>query len=172
VIDAARQSRFRRVARCSILSEQFAVDDQEGVRNPIGMAGVRLEARIHIVTAAQTYSQNLSKCCERAGVTPGELMFEPLASADAACFPRNASSASRSSISAEALRRDRFLQWCRDAHCSAAIGGNHLTADVARASARRSAMPNGSRSVTALPPTWWWDATRSAVPASAGASRA
>ena len=39
-----------------ILSQQFAVDDQDGVRDPVGMAGVRLEARIHIVTAAQTKS--------------------------------------------------------------------------------------------------------------------
>jgi cell division protein FtsA len=70
-----------------ILPQQFAVDDQEGVRDPIGMAGVRLEARIHIVTAAQSYEANLTKCCERAGVTPSELVFEPLASADAALFP-------------------------------------------------------------------------------------
>ena len=47
-----------------ILPQQFAVDDQDGVRNPVGMAGVRLEARIHIVTAAQSYGQNLNKCCD------------------------------------------------------------------------------------------------------------
>lgn len=70
-----------------VLPQQFAVDDQEGVRNPIGMAGVRLEARIHIVTAAQSYGQNLNKCCERAGATPSEIVFEPLAAADAALFP-------------------------------------------------------------------------------------
>src|SRR5260370_24476571 len=51
------------------------------------MAGVRLEARIHIIAAAQSYGQNLTKCCERAGVTPSEMVFQPLASADAALFP-------------------------------------------------------------------------------------
>jgi cell division protein FtsA len=88
VIDAARAVAIpldRQVLH--ILPQQFAVDDQEGVRDPIGMAGVRLEARIHIVTAAQSYGQNLTKCCERAGVTPSEAVFEPLASAEAALFP-------------------------------------------------------------------------------------
>ena len=56
VIDAARAVAIpldRQVLH--ILPQQFAVDDQEGVRDPVGMAGVRLEARIHIVTAAQSY---------------------------------------------------------------------------------------------------------------------
>src|SRR5439155_594763 len=70
-----------------ILPQQFAVDDQDGVRDPVGMAGVRLEARIHLVTAAQSYGQNLYKCCERSGIKASEFMFEPLASADAAMFP-------------------------------------------------------------------------------------
>src|SRR6202163_1505885 len=88
VIDAARAVAIpldRQVLH--ILPQQFAVDDQEGVRDPVGMAGVRLEARIHIVTAAQSYGQNLTKCCERANLTPLEIVFEPLASADAALFP-------------------------------------------------------------------------------------
>jgi cell division protein FtsA len=88
VIDAARAVAIpldRQVLH--VLPQQFAVDDQEGVRNPIGMTGVRLEARIHIVTAAQSYGQNLTKCCERAGATPSEMVFEALASAAAALFP-------------------------------------------------------------------------------------
>jgi cell division protein FtsA len=82
VIDAARAVAIpldRQVLH--ILPQQFAVDDQEGVRDPVGMAGVRLEARIHIVTAAQSYGQNLTKCCERANITPLEIVFEPLAAA-------------------------------------------------------------------------------------------
>jgi len=51
------------------------------------MAGVRLEARIHIVTAAQGYAQNLTKCCERGGVSTTTMVLEPLASAEAALFP-------------------------------------------------------------------------------------
>lgn len=70
-----------------VLPQQFAVDDQDGVRDPVGMAGVRLEARIHIVTTAQGYAQNLVKCCERAGISVSELVLEPLASAESALFP-------------------------------------------------------------------------------------
>jgi cell division protein FtsA len=69
-----------------VLPQHFAVDDQEGVRDPIGMAGVRLETRIHIVTGAQSYTQNLTKCCERAGITPSEFVLQPLASAEAALY--------------------------------------------------------------------------------------
>jgi cell division protein FtsA len=70
-----------------ILPQCFSIDDQEGVREPVGMAGVRLEAHIHIVTAAQSYGQNLVRCCERAGVTTRALVLEPLASAEAVLFP-------------------------------------------------------------------------------------
>ena len=96
VIDAARAVAIpldRQVLH--VLPQQFAVDDQDGVRDPIGMAGVRLEARIHIVTAAQSYGQNLAKCCERAGVTPSEIVLQPLASSrSGALFPTSANWAS------------------------------------------------------------------------------
>ncbi|MCL5044337.1 MAG: cell division protein FtsA, partial [Deltaproteobacteria bacterium] len=69
-----------------VLPQRFRVDDQEGVRDPVGMAGVRLEANIHLVTAARTSSQTLARCCERAGVSPTMLVFEPLASAEAALY--------------------------------------------------------------------------------------
>jgi len=88
VIDAARAVAIpldREVLH--ILPQQFAVDDQERVHDPTGMAGVRLEARIHIVTATQSYSQNLKKCCERAGISVLDVVFAPLASAEAALFP-------------------------------------------------------------------------------------
>lgn len=70
-----------------ILPQRFSIDEQEGVREPVGMAGVRLEAHIHIVTAAQSYGQNLVRCCERAGVAAKDLVLEPLASAAAVLFP-------------------------------------------------------------------------------------
>jgi cell division protein FtsA len=70
-----------------ILPQRFTVDDQADVRDPIGMAGVRIEAHIHVVTSAQTYAQNLMKCCERAGVAVQQLLLEPLAAAMATLFP-------------------------------------------------------------------------------------
>ena len=133
VIDAARAVAIpldRQVLH--ILPQQFAVDDQEGVRDPVGMAGVRLEARIHIVTAAQSYGQNLTKCCERAGVTPGELMFEPLASADAALFPEERElGVALLDIGGGTTDIIVFLNGAVMHTAVLPIGGNHLTGDVA-----------------------------------------
>jgi cell division protein FtsA len=133
VIDAARAVAIpldRQVLHA--LPQQFAVDDQDGVRDPVGMAGVRLEARIHIVTAAQSYSQNLNKCCERAGVTPGELMFEPLASADAALFPEERElGVALIDIGGGTTDVIVFLNSAVMHTAVLPIGGNHLTGDVA-----------------------------------------
>ncbi len=133
VIDAARAVAIpldRQVLHT--LPQQFAVDDQDGVRDPIGMAGVRLEARIHIVTAAQSYTQNLNKCCERAGITPGELMFEPLASADAALFPEERElGVALIDIGGGTTDVIVFLNSAVMHTAVLPIGGNHLTGDVA-----------------------------------------
>src|SRR6516162_5467664 len=133
VIDAARAVAIpldRQVLH--ILPQQFAVDDQEGVREPIGMAGVRLEARIHIVTAAQSYGQNLSKCCERAGVTPTEFMFEPLASADAALFPEERElGVALIDIGGGTTDIIVFYNGAVMHTAVLPVGGNHLTSDVA-----------------------------------------
>jgi cell division protein FtsA len=133
VIDAARAVAIpldRQVLH--ILPQQFAVDDQEGVRDPVGMAGVRLEARIHIVTAAQSYGQNLNKCCERAGITPCELMFEPLASADAALFPEERElGVALLDIGGGTTDVIVFLNGAVMHTAVLPIGGNHLTGDVA-----------------------------------------
>jgi cell division protein FtsA len=133
VIDAARAVAIpldRQVLH--ILPQQFAVDDQDGVRNPVGMAGVRLEARIHIVTAAQSYGQNLNKCCERAGITLGELMFEPLASADAALFPEERElGVALIDIGGGTTDVIVFLNGAVMHTAVLPIGGNHLTSDVA-----------------------------------------
>jgi cell division protein FtsA len=66
-----------------VLPKEYIVDHQDGIREPIGMSGVRLEARVHIVTAATTSVQNIIKCAERCGLYVPEVVLEPLASADA-----------------------------------------------------------------------------------------
>jgi cell division protein FtsA len=133
VIDAARAVAIpldRQVLH--ILPQQFAVDDQEGVRQPVGMAGVRLEARIHIVTAAQSYGQNLSKCCERAGVTPTELLFEPLASADATLFPEERElGVALIDIGGGTTDIIVFHSGAVMHTAVLPLGGNHLTSDIA-----------------------------------------
>ncbi|MBF6567742.1 MAG: cell division protein FtsA [Candidatus Binataceae bacterium] len=115
-----------------VLPQQFAVDDQEGVRDPVGMTGVRLEARIHIVTAAQSYSQNLVKCCERAGATPSEIVFEPLAGAEAALFAEERElGVALVDIGAGTTDIIVFHGGAVMHTAVLPIGGNHLTNDVA-----------------------------------------
>ncbi len=65
------------------LPQDYIVDHQDGVREPVGMSGVRLEARVHLVTAAAASIQNLTKCAERCGLHVSELVLQPLASAEA-----------------------------------------------------------------------------------------
>ena len=70
-----------------VLPQDFIVDDQDGIREPVGMAGVRLEARVHIVTGAVSAGQNLIKCCNRAGLHVRDLLAGPLAAAEAVLTP-------------------------------------------------------------------------------------
>ncbi len=66
-----------------VLPQEFVVDDQEGIRDPVGMCGVRLEAEAHIITGAASACRNIIRAAERAGVHVEELVLEPLASANA-----------------------------------------------------------------------------------------
>jgi len=63
-----------------VIPQEFIVDDQRGIRDPMGMSGVRLEAEVHIVTGAITSAQNICRSVERAGVKVKDLVLEPLAS--------------------------------------------------------------------------------------------
>ena len=63
--------------------QEYIIDNQPGVREPIGMSGVRLDTRVHIITGAVTALQNVQKCIERCGLKVDEIMLQPLVSADA-----------------------------------------------------------------------------------------
>ncbi len=65
-----------------VLSKEFAVDDQTGIKDPIGMSGVRLEAEVHIITGSTTSIQNLVKSVNKAGFVCNDIVFSPLASAE------------------------------------------------------------------------------------------
>jgi cell division protein FtsA len=66
-----------------ILTQEFIVDEQDGITDPVGMSGVRLEAKIHIVTGAVTSAQNIIKCANRAGLDVCDIVLESLASSEA-----------------------------------------------------------------------------------------
>ena len=63
-----------------ILPQEYLVDNQEGVREPLGMSGVRLEAKVHLVTCAVNAAQNIEKCIERCGLAVKDVILEQLAS--------------------------------------------------------------------------------------------
>ena len=65
------------------LPREFVVDAQDGIRDPIGMSGVRLGSKVNLVTAATSCVQNVVRCAERAGLTVADVVLEPLASAEA-----------------------------------------------------------------------------------------
>jgi cell division protein FtsA len=67
-----------------ILNQEFIIDGQEDVREPLGMSGVRLEVKVHIVTGAVSAAQNIMKCVRRCGLSVSDLILQPLASATAA----------------------------------------------------------------------------------------
>lgn len=84
VIDAAKAIAIpadRQVIH--LIPQDYIIDGQDGVKEPIGMNGVRLEGKIHIITASTSSTQNLIKCANRAGINVSELVLEPIASAEA-----------------------------------------------------------------------------------------
>ncbi len=71
-----------------ILTQEFIIDGQDGVREPIGMSGVRLEVKVHIVTGAVSAAQNIVKCVRRCGLEVNDLVLQPLASSYRRAAPR------------------------------------------------------------------------------------
>jgi cell division protein FtsA len=115
-----------------ILPQDYLIDEQDGIKEPLGMSGVRLEAKVHIVTGAVTSAQNIIKCCNRAGLNVADIVLEPLASAEAVLTPEErelgvALVDMGGGTTDIALFHDGVVK-----HTAVlAIGGNHLTSDIA-----------------------------------------
>jgi len=81
VLDAARAITIPADQRIlHVLPQEYRVDDQDGIREPVGMFGVRLEARVHLVTGAIAAVQNIEKCIQRCGLVMDDVVLQPLAS--------------------------------------------------------------------------------------------
>lgn len=81
VIDAARAVAIPADQKIlHILPQEFIIDQQEGIREPVGMSGVRLEAKVHMVTGAVSAAQNIVKCVRRCGLEVDDIILEQLAS--------------------------------------------------------------------------------------------
>ncbi|HSH30774.1 MAG TPA: cell division protein FtsA [Thiohalobacter sp.] len=81
VIDAARAVAIPADQKIlHILPQEFIIDNQEGIKEPVGMSGVRLEAKVHLVTGAVSAAQNIIKCVRRCGLEVDDIILEQLAS--------------------------------------------------------------------------------------------
>jgi cell division protein FtsA len=69
-----------------IIPQEYIINDQDGIKDPVGMSGVRLEAKVHIVTGAVSSAQNIIKCANKAGLNVAEICLEPIASSEAVLF--------------------------------------------------------------------------------------
>lgn len=110
----------------------YILDGQNGIKDPSGMAGSRLEAKVYIVTGAVTSVQTLLKCCEKAGIEVIDIVFEPLASAEA-ILTEDEKELGVAVVDIGGGTTDIILYkdgWLR--HSSVlAVGGNHFTNDIA-----------------------------------------
>jgi cell division protein FtsA len=111
---------------------EFLLDGQDGITDPLGMSGVRLESRVHIVTAAVSPLQNLLKCCSKAGIEVAEVVFGPLASAHAVLTKEEETAGTilvdlGGGTTDIALFKDGCLRYAS----VIGVGGNHFTNDLA-----------------------------------------
>ncbi|MDO8427397.1 MAG: cell division protein FtsA [Deltaproteobacteria bacterium] len=70
-----------------VIPQEYIVDDQEGIQEPLGMIGIRLEVKVHIVTAAVTSAQNIVKCANKAGLDVADIALQQIASSEAVLNP-------------------------------------------------------------------------------------
>jgi len=115
-----------------VLAQEFLVDGQDGIKEPVGMSGVRLEARVHIVSTPIAAAQNVIKCCQRAGLHVVDLVFAPFAAAEAVLSPEEkelgvavveigAGTTGLLAFSDGAVKHTAVLP----------VGGNHVSSDIA-----------------------------------------
>jgi len=133
VLDAARAINIPQDREIlHVLPQEYIIDEQDGIREPLGMSGVRLEAKVHIVTAAVSSAQNIVKCCGRTGLQVADIVLEPLASAEAvlaeeekelgvALVDIGGGTTDLAIFSGGAIQHTSVIP----------LGGNHLTNDIA-----------------------------------------
>jgi cell division protein FtsA len=133
VIDAARAVNIPMDQQVlHVLPQEFIIDDQDGIKDPLGMFGVRLEAKVHIITGALTSIQNIVKSCSRAGLRVNDLVLQPLASSRAVLTTEEQNlGVVVVDIGGGTSDIALFLEgslWHTEV---LPIGGNHLTNDIA-----------------------------------------
>jgi cell division protein FtsA len=115
-----------------ILPQEFIIDDQDGIREPLGMSGVRLEAKVHIVTGAVASAQNIIKSCNRAGLDVADIVLEQLASSEAVLSSDEKElGVALIDIGGGTTDIAIFVDGAIKHTSVLSLGGNHLTNDIA-----------------------------------------
>jgi cell division protein FtsA len=133
VLDAARAVAIpmdREVLH--VLPQEYIVDEQDGIMEPLGMSGVRLEAKVHIVTAAVTSTQNIIRCCNRTGLEVKDIVLGQLAASEAVLIPDEKElGVALVDIGGGTTDLVVFSQGAVRQTAVFGLGGNHLTNDIA-----------------------------------------
>lgn len=133
VIETARTIAFPPdVDILHVLPQEYIVDGVGGIRSPVGMSAVRLEAHVHVITTASLHARNVLRCCERVGLHVADLVLAPLAATEAVLDPEE-KEAGVAVLDIGAGTTD-VIVWVEGAVRHSAVlplGGNHITSDVA-----------------------------------------
>jgi cell division protein FtsA len=115
-----------------VIPQEYIVDDQDGIKDPSGMSGVRLEVRVHIVTASTSSAENIVKCCYLGGLSVDDLVLSQLASSEATLTPEETEIGVAlvdigGGTSDVAVFADGSIRYTS----VVPLGGNHVTNDIA-----------------------------------------
>lgn len=114
-----------------ILPQEYIVDEQDGIREPLGMSGVRLEAKVHIVTGAVASAQNIVKSANRVGLNVRDIVLEPIASAEAVLSPEEKElGVAMIDIGGGTTDITVFHAGAVKHTAVIPLGGNHITSDI------------------------------------------
>ena len=115
-----------------VLPQEFVVDGQDGIRDPIGMSGVRLEARVHVISTAVAPAQNVIKCCQRTGLHVADLVLAPFAAGEAVVTAEEKElGVALVDIGAGTTSVLAFDEGAMKHTAVMSIGGNHVSSDIA-----------------------------------------
>ena len=116
----------------NVIPQEYSVDDQHGIKDPLGMVGVRLQAKVHIITAARSSLLNIIKCCNTAGLQVADVALQQIASAEA-ILTGEEKELGAVVVDIGGGTTDIVLYYSGNIIHTAVlpIGGNHITNDIA-----------------------------------------
>ncbi len=115
-----------------VLPQEFIVDDQDGIQDPLGIAGVRLEVKVHIITGAVTSAQNIIRCANKAGLDVADIVLESLASSETVLTPEEKElGVGLIDFGGGTTDLAIFSNNCIKHTAIIGLGGNNLTNDIA-----------------------------------------